>query len=428
MKYSTKVAFVSCVVLLFAGLASAQAVFTAMKVPGSSPNSMISINNGGSVVVNTGNTSSFQVSVWSRLSGEQSVGLIGNNSGGAAINNSGEVVGAGDPDNSGDLQSFLWQSNSGAQWLGSLGGNLSAASGLNDSGAVVGLSYNGADYQHAFLWTAANGLQDLTPDLTSVGGAFATAISNSNEVVGYYFPNGSRNTVGFTWTETTGLQSFGASGTLAFAVNGAGTVVGQSTFANANKHAFSWTPDAGITDLGSLGGSSSSATGINMLGWIVGTSLTSSTKGLLHGFLRTPTAAMKDLNTMAALSANIQITAASVNDAGVIAASTNKGGYLLVPKMTANFKSSANPSIVGQPVTLTATITSIVGAPPDGDTVLFSTGGKVLGTATLSGGVAQFTTSAIAIGSHAITANFSGDANYLPTKYANALTQVVNSK
>jgi len=114
-------------------------------------------------------------------------------------------------------------------------------------GRVVGLSYNGADYQHAFLWTPANGLQDLTPDLTSIGGAFAAAINNSNEVVGYYFPNGSRNTVGFTWTETAGLQSFGPSGTLAFAVNAAGTVVGQSPFANANKHAFSWTQDGGIT-------------------------------------------------------------------------------------------------------------------------------------------------------------------------------------
>jgi probable HAF family extracellular repeat protein len=428
VKYSTKVAFASCVVLMLAGFASAQAVFTAVKVPGSSPNAMISINNGGWVVVNTGSSSSFQVSVWNRLGGEQTVGLIGNSSGGAAINNSGEVVGAGDPDNSGDLQSFLWQSNSGVQWLGSLGGNLSAASGLNDSGAVVGLSYNGADYQHAFLWTPANGLQDLTPDLTSLGGAFAVAINNANEVAGYYFPNGSRNTVGFTWTEATGLQSFGPSGTLAFAVNASGTVVGQSTFASAYKHAFSWTPDAGITDLGTLGGDSSSATGINTLGWIVGTSLTSSSKGLRHGFLRMPTAAMKDLNTMSGLSANIQISAASVNDAGVIAASTNKGGYLLVPKMTAKFKSSANPSIAGQPVTLTATITSVAGAPPDGDTVLFSTGGKVLGTATLSGGVAQLTTSAISVGSHAITANFSGDVNYLPTKYANALTQVVNSK
>jgi len=426
VKYSPKVAFVSCVVLLFAGFAPAQAVFTAVKVPGSSPNSMISINNGGTVVVNTGNSNSFQVSVWNRLNGAQTVGLIGNNSGGADINNLGEVVGAGDPDNLGDLQPFLWQSDSGVQWLGSLGGNLSAASGLNDSGAVVGLSYNGADYQHAFLWTASNGLQDLTPDLTSVGGAFATAINNADEVVGYYFPNGSRNTVGFAWTEAAGLQSFGPSGTLAFAINAGGTVVGQSTFANAHKHAFSWTPDSGITDLGTLGGSSSSATGINTLGWIVGTSLTSSTKGLLHGFLRTPAAAMKDLTTMAGLSANTQVLAASVNDAGVIAASTNQGGYLLVPKMTAKFQSSANPSTVGQPVTLTATITSVAGAPPDGDTVLFSIAGQVLGTATLSGGVAQLTTSAIGVGSHAITASFSGDANYVPTKYANALTQVVN--
>jgi hypothetical protein len=39
--------------------------------------------------------------------------------------------------------------------------------------------------------------------------------------------------------------------------------------------------------------------------------------------------------------------------------------------------------------------------------------------------VAQFTTSAIPVGSHAIEAEYAGDANYLATKY-NALTQVVD--
>jgi hypothetical protein len=48
-----------------------------------------------------------------------------------------------------------------------------------------------------------------------------------------------------------------------------------------------------------------------------------------------------------------------------------------------------------------------------------------MGSATLKGGVAQFTTSAISLGSHVVVANYSGDANYLPAKYT-ALTQVVN--
>jgi hypothetical protein len=81
--------------------------------------------------------------------------------------------------------------------------------------------------------------------------------------------------------------------------------------------------------------------------------------------------------------------------------------------------------VLGQAVTFTATLTSIAGPPPDGETVQFAVSGKVLGSATLQGGVAQFTTSAIPSGSHAVAASYSGDANYLPTKY-NALIQVVN--
>ena len=112
---------VAVVVLLFAGFSFSQAVFSVVKVPGSSADSVIAINNGGQVVVNTGTSNSYQVSTWSRTSGSQSVGLIGTNSGGAAINSSGDVVGAGDPDNSGNLQAFVWQPAEGVQWLGSLG-------------------------------------------------------------------------------------------------------------------------------------------------------------------------------------------------------------------------------------------------------------------------------------------------------------------
>jgi Bacterial Ig-like domain (group 3) len=114
-----------------------------------------------------------------------------------------------------------------------------------------------------------------------------------------------------------------------------------------------------------------------------------------------------------------------VNDFGVIAISTGRGGYLLVPKMATTFTSSANPSVAGQPVTFTASMTSIAGPPPDGETVQFLVSGKVYGSAALHGGVAQFTTSAIPVGSHTVVAKYLGDANYLPAKYT-AIMQVVN--
>jgi probable HAF family extracellular repeat protein len=419
-----KVGMVGVLGLLCSSFAFSQAVFSIVKVPGSSPNSAIAINNSGQVVVNGTANNSYEVSTWNRVNGANALGLTGINNDGTSINLSGNVAGVGDPNNDGYIQAFLWQSATGAQWLGSLGGNLSAATGINNSNAVVGLSYNAAKTQHAFLWTQAGGMQDLTADITSVGGGTAAAINSSNQVVGYYFPNGTRKSVGFTWTQAGGRHDIGSAGTLAYAVNDAGTVVGQTTLTTGYRHAFTWTQAGGLSDLGTLGGAESFALSVNNHGWIVGTSLAPTSKGLLHGFLWTPTAGMKDFTVLAGLSTGQQPYSVQVNDAGVIAISTNKGSSLLVPKMTATFTSSVNPSHVGQAVTFTATISSIAGAPPDGDTVKFSASGQVLGTATLHGGIAQFTTSTLTSGSHPVTATYNGDVNYLPTSY-NALTQVV---
>lgn len=69
--------------------------------------------------------------------------------------------------------------------------------------------------------------------------------------------------------------------------------------------------------------------------------------------------------------------------------------------------SSVNPSTVGQAVTFTATVT---GNSPTG-TVQFRDGAANLGSpVALSGGTAAFTTSALTVGTHAITAVYSGDA------------------
>jgi len=68
--------------------------------------------------------------------------------------------------------------------------------------------------------------------------------------------------------------------------------------------------------------------------------------------------------------------------------------------------SSPNPSIRGEAVTFTAVVTP---APPDGETVTFEHGSKVLGTGSLSGGSAAFTTSALHPGTPHIRAVYGGD-------------------
>jgi hypothetical protein len=75
--------------------------------------------------------------------------------------------------------------------------------------------------------------------------------------------------------------------------------------------------------------------------------------------------------------------------------------------------SSANPSVFGQSVTFTATVSPVApGAGTPTGTVTFLDGGSPIGTGTLSGGVATFATSALAVGNHTITTNYGGDASF----------------
>jgi hypothetical protein len=87
--------------------------------------------------------------------------------------------------------------------------------------------------------------------------------------------------------------------------------------------------------------------------------------------------------------------------------------------------SSPNPSNLGQAVTFTATVASSAGSPPDGETVSFMQGKTVLGTGTLSGGSASFTTSTLKAGKHSVTADYNGDSNFAGSK-SKAVKQVVN--
>jgi hypothetical protein len=75
--------------------------------------------------------------------------------------------------------------------------------------------------------------------------------------------------------------------------------------------------------------------------------------------------------------------------------------------------SSPNPSIKGQAVTFTAVVSSSLGTrPADGETVTFMRGTKVLGSGSLSGGAASFTTSTLTVGPHLVKAVYGGDSTF----------------
>jgi hypothetical protein len=88
--------------------------------------------------------------------------------------------------------------------------------------------------------------------------------------------------------------------------------------------------------------------------------------------------------------------------------------------------SSAASALSGASVTFTATTTSSTSGTPTG-TVSFFDGTTVLGTGTLNGSaVATFTTSTLAVGTHSITAKYSGSATFASSTSA-ALTETITT-
>ncbi len=91
-----------------------------------------------------------------------------------------------------------------------------------------------------------------------------------------------------------------------------------------------------------------------------------------------------------------------------------------------SLSSVPNPSVFGQGVTFTATVSPVApGAGAPSGTVSFFDGTAVLGTRALSGGQATLASASLAVGLHTITAVYGGDANFSGST-SGALTQTVN--
>jgi hypothetical protein len=110
------------------------------------------------------------------------------------------------------------------------------------------------------------------------------------------------------------------------------------------------------------------------------------------------------------------------NNSGSTSAPVNQ---FVLAATTTTLTSSPNPSTHGEAVTFTAVVTSSLGAPPNGETVTFKKGTTVLGTGTLSGGAASFTTSALPVGTNYVKAAYGGDSN-LGGSTSKVVKQVVN--
>jgi hypothetical protein len=126
----------------------------------------------------------------------------------------------------------------------------------------------------------------------------------------------------------------------------------------------------------------------------------------------------------AALAAGLHsVNAVYSGDSNFLGASGSLNQTVNQASTTLALGSSVNPSGFGQPVTLKATITPQYGGQASG-TITFKDGSTTLGSSTMSGNVASLTTSGLAIGTHSITAIYSGDSNFMGST-SRVLSQVV---
>ncbi len=261
----------------------------------------------------------------------------GNYSEANAINASGVIVGRANY-----KAARFGMNGAGNVNLGTLGGRSSTAIAVNASGAIVGhaaisnpFDEYGEVINHAVLFSG-NGVNNI--DLGTLDGGFyssATAINGSGTIVGNStIPTGEEGSftraVRFSGNgiNNVDLGTLGGNYSFARAINASGLIVGAATTKDSDYYRATLFSGNGVsnTDLGALGRGASYAMAINASGTIVGYSDTPF--DLTHAFVYRD-GTMVDLNSLINTMGGIVLTkAVGINDAGQIAATgINSQGF-----------------------------------------------------------------------------------------------------
>ncbi len=119
------------------------------------------------------------------------------------------------------------------------------------------------------------------------------------------------------------------------------------------------------------------------------------------------------------------ITAVYSGDANFTGSTSGDLIQVVSPNNTTTLVTSdVNPSVYGDQITFTATVSAILGS-PTGTVEFFDGTSSLAGPLTVVGGSAGFNIATLGGGSHAITAVYIGDANFIAST-SDVLTQVVN--
>jgi probable HAF family extracellular repeat protein len=270
--------------------------------------------------------------------------LGGNSSTGNGINNAGQVTGSSTTSTN-VTHGFLY-SNGQMIDLGSLTSGFTSGDGINDAGQVTGSS-NGIPslsgfFPRAFLYSNGQmidlgGFSSLELEFLRLSGGYG--INNAGQVTGwaetylmyrhaFLYSNGSMRDLG----TLAGDYSIGR------AINNAGQVTGESSSNRLSflpgdpyDHAFLYSNNVGMRDLGTLVGSFSNGYAINNAGQVTGSSSISTSSAAVHAFLYQDSQ-MFDLNDLIDPALGVTLTEGrGINDNGQILANGGGRPYVLTP-------------------------------------------------------------------------------------------------
>lgn len=242
------------------------------------------------------------------------------------INNRGQVVGGS------CFDAFLWQDGVMSR-LETLGGRTAYVNAINERGEMMGTSSVGGGVFHPAYWYGSQ-----VEDLGTLGGAQGEglAINNSGVLAGgaQVSPNSDLHQ-GVLWDRDHVAHNVGGlagpdAHSAIYDINGRGVAVGHSDNASGNLRAFRLERGS-MTDLGTLGGLNSEATGINDAGTIVGRAETGETvvfedgsvANVVHAFVWRQ-GQMTDLP----LDGSVFSGAEAINNRGQIVGGTDSGAVL----------------------------------------------------------------------------------------------------
>ena len=190
------------------------------------------------------------------------------------LNDNGQVVGIGDT-REGAIRGFVWQ-NGKMTRIGTLGGQISVAQGINNKGEVVGVAATSSGEVHAFVWKDGS-LRDISDKCPGEFNS-ANVINDNSDIAGIFSGDG-RTVQAFvlSGSKARPVPTLGGDFAIPACISNKAHVVGYSNLKPGDFdviHGFAWQP-GGIKDLGTLGGDSSAAYGVNSSGQIVGVAETS---------------------------------------------------------------------------------------------------------------------------------------------------------